>query len=1235
MKGCDSFSSWDETYVHFKHNTKDRTVLEVRTDGDLKEPWTWVRTQGKGRVFYTAWGHDQRTWSHSGFQTLLERGTRWACGQDLEGATTYIDRPTMTPFAADAKPFEYVPATIPFYPPGERWGTIREPVKQMQKPLPAAESLKHYTTPKDFEMRTFVTEEQLGGGKPIAMTWDERGRLWLALTWDYPNEMKREGEGRDKIVTCEDTKGNGVCDKVTVFAEKLSIPTSILRVHGGLLVHQAPHTLFLRDSKGDGHADVRQVLFSGWGIQDTHAGPSNLRYGFDNWIYGIVGYSGFNGTVAGERLRFGQGLYRFKLEMQDGKLSVTKLEFLRSTSNNSWGVGFNEDGELFGSTANGCPLVHLTIPNRYYEKVRGLSPGALQSITLDNHFEPVTDKIRQVDFHGGFTAAAGCTIYTARTYPPKYWNRTAFVSDPTGHLCATFVLEPHGTSYIARYGWNLCASRDEWAAPIDAQVGPDGNVWVLDWYNIIVQHNPTPPGYREGKGKAYEIDLRDKKYARVYRVVYTKAKHEPRMDLKDASAEVLNQTLHHDNLFWRLQAQRLLVESNPRIISGVILKQIMAGLQSDNPRIRLQALLNIANNRNDERNGPLIVSALKNPANLSDPALKDALTIAASVNDIQFLLAAVKEEDLPASAQPILNRAARQYASDMDRTKIGALLAALNESKSNTVFDAILSGLAAEIPGSAKSVEFSANEQQAVASLLTRVQGSTRARLLKIARSCGMAGLDAALAGIAKEMSLTMADAAKSDELRLEAAAQMLEFQPENDDVANQLLTVAAKASPKLAVGIFEALSNSKAKNLGPAIALKLKDLPPSVRPAALRILLARPESTKAFLDSVEKGELRFDLLALDQKTALASHPDKAISERAKKLLALGGGLPDPDRQKVIDQFSYVTKKTGDAGIGKKVFTQHCAKCHKHSGEGNTIGPELTGFAVHPKEHILIDVLDPSRSVEGNFKQYTAKLEDGRVISGLLASETKTTVELLDAENKRHALARSDIEQLKESPKSLMPEGFEKQMSAEDLTNLLEFLTQKGKYVPIPLDKVATIVSTKGMFFDGASTAERLVLADWKPREVKGVPFLFVDPQGEKQKNVILLYGPQGTQAPSMPKSATLPCNTAAKAIHFLSGVSGWGSPGGERGSVSMTVRFIYEDGKTEDHDLKNGIHFADYIRRVDVAESAFAFELRGRQQMRYLSVAPKRNAVIKSIELVKGPDRTAPIVMAVTIETP
>src|SRR5437879_10762632 len=171
------------------------------------------------------------------------------------------------------------------------------------------------------------------------------------------------------------------------------------------------------------------------------------------------------------------------------------------------------------------------------------------------------------------------------------------------------------------------------------------------------------------------------------------------------------------------------------------------------------------------------------------------------------------------------------------------------------------------------------------------------------------------------------------------------------------------------------------------------------------------------------------------------------------------------------------------------------------------------------------------------------------------------------------------------------------------------------------------------MFYSEDATGERLVFADWKPKAFDGVPFVLVDPQGDKAKNVVVLYSPKGTIPPKMPKSVKLPCNSAAKAIHLLGGVSGWGFPYSEKGSVSLIVRLHYEDGKTEDHELKNGEHLADYIRRVDVPGSKFAFALRA-QQIRYLAITPKREEKIKEIELVKGSDATAPVVMAVTVET-
>jgi len=1308
MKGFTSFKSWDETYVHTKHNPKDRTVLEVRAEGELKEPWTWVREQGKGKVFYTAWGHDQRTWGHAGFHNLLERGVRWACGQDPALAGSYVEpldtsKPEITKVAKDAKPFEYVDAKVPFYPArGGKGG----PLSKMQKPLSVEESLKHIVTPVDFEVKVFVTEKELGG-KPLAMAWDEQGRLYVSVTVDYPNDLQPAGRGNDKILLCEDTDGDGKCDKVTTFADKLSIATSVLPYAGGLIVHQAPVTLFLKDTNGDGKADVRQELFRGWSTGDTHAGPSNLHYGFDNWVYGAVGYAGFNGTVGGERHSFRQGFYRFRVEREQGAeaphspLKVTKLEFLRSTSNNTWGLCFDESGELFGSTANGCPLVHMPIPNRYYEKVRGLSPSVLQNIAADNHIEPITDKVRQVDWHGGFTAASNVSIYTARTYPREYWNRTAFISEPTGHLTATMTLKPNGTSFKADYGWNLVASDDEWVAPIDAQVGPDGHMWVIDWYSFIVQHNPTPAGFKNGKGNAYETELRDKTHGRIYRVVYKKAKDEKPFTLKGAKPEELVAALKHPNMTWRLHAQRLLVDRGNADVVPALTKLIEdktvdeTGLNAgavhalrayaalvrfddaDNKtavpvfravlhpsvavrrtalesaprteklfslpttlftneadaRVQLAAVLAVSEMPACDKGGQYTTGFYHNAARYSAPGLAVPLVAAATAHDRYFLFHAV---ELPGTSagESMLEAAAKSYASKGGDENLSAILSRLPGRASGAV---VVAGFAAGWPAG-KTAALTPEGEKAIGLLLAQLPAASRGRLLKLASTWGVKGIDAQLAEITKAAFATLADAKAKDADRVSAAQQVIEFQPDSDDTANKLLAaVTPESSAELANGIFEALSQSKAKGVGVAVVAKLKDLPPSARPAALRLVLAKTDSAKAFLDAVEKGTLRFDMLALDQRTALASHPDTGLADRAKKLLAQGGGLPSPDRQKVIEELKTALHKAGNVENGKKMFVAHCAKCHKHGTEGTTIGPDLTGFGVHPREELAIAILDPSRSVEGNFKLYRVTTADERTILGILGAQTGTTTEIIDAEAKKHAIAKSDIVSMKETDKSLMPEGFEKIMKPNELADLLEFLSQKGKFVPLELSKVATVVSTKDMFFDAGGTTERMIFPDWKPKVFEGVPFVLVDPAKDTVKNAIMLNGPQGKIPPLMPKSVSLPFNGKAKAIHLLSGVSGWGAldPATAQKTLSMIVRITYDDGKTEDHELRNGVHFADYIRRVDVPGSKFAFALRT-QQLRYLSVNPKRpDAVVKTIEFVKGTDRSAPIVMAVTVESP
>ncbi len=1189
----------------------------------------------------------------------------------------------------DVKPFKYVDAKIPFYPGGgPRKGDGKW--NKMQLPLPPEESMKHIVTPVGFRVELFAAEPDIVN--PICMAWDERGRLWIAESIDYPNDIQPPGKGRDRIKICEDTNNDGKADKFTIFADKLSIPTSLCFSNGGIIVHQAPQTLFLKDTDGDDRADVRKVLFEGWSTGDTHAGPSNLQYGLDNWLWGVVGYAGLRGKIGGENHRFQQGFYRFKA---DG----SKMEFIRSTNNNTWGLGFSEEGLVFGSTANGNPSVYMPLANRYYEQVRGWSAGQLGGIADSHLFKAVTNKVRQVDFHGGYTAAAGHALYTARTYPKEYWNRTAFVCGPTGHLVGTFVLREKGTAFTSSNLFNLFASDDEWTAPIMAEVGPDGHVWVIDWYNYIVQHNPTPVGFKRGKGNAYINPLRDKKHGRIYRVVYTKAKPLPPMSLANASPKKLVQTLRHPNMLWRKHAQRLLVErekldvlddlvtlagdqsvdeigQNPGVIHSLwtlrglasnkeaTLKLLAAAdraLKHKSPGVRRNALLVLPSSRGALRlifknklqkdpSPPVRMALLQvfskfrgnldcgmetknllmKAENHQDKWIRDAGVCAAAANSEYFLAGIIPyKKPFPKPVAQIVLRVAEHHARS--KPKSLSFLAFLQKTQGAEL---IIQGLAKGWPKEHK-IHLSEKASKNISELMAKVSPQTQSHLIHLAKNWGTKELERYTAEIVLLLQKQVADSKASDEARVKAAQQLITLRPEDNKVVMLILnSVTPRDSPQLVNGMIQALADSKSANAGASLVKKISQLTPGGKRTAIQVLLSRQSMTKALLQGLQKGQVRFSDLSLDQKQALNSHPSKSIASWAKNILAKGGGLPNPDRDRVLKSFLPFVKKKGDPIKGKLVFEQQCSKCHMHRGTGQQIGPDLTGMAVHSKEELLTQIIDPSRSVEGNFRIYTVMTSDGKIYNGLLAAESKTTLELIDTEAKKHVLQRNEIEELFASSKSLMPDGFEKQLSKQDMVNLLEFLTQRGKFVPLDLSKVATVVSTKGMFHSEESQAERLIFKDWSPKTFAGVPFHLVNPRGDRVPNVILMHGPLGKIPPKMPRKVSLPCNTSAKAIHFLSGVSGWGAKRPmNNGSVSLIVRLHYHEGDKEDHPLINGQHFADYIGRYDVPKSEFAFALR-RQQMRYLAIHPKRDAVIKKIELVKGNDRTAPIIMAVTVET-
>ncbi len=484
-----------------------------------------------------------------------------------------------------------------------------EPVK-LQAPLDPEDSIRYTQVPADFELQLFAAEPDVV--KPIYMAWDERGRAWVVEARDYPHGLLPEGEpGQSTIKICEDTDGDGRADKFTVFAEGLNLANALAFVDGGIIVAEARHMLFLKDTDGDDKADVREVILPGWGTGDTHATQSNLARGFDNWIYGAVGYSNFRGNIGGEDLQFGQGVFRFT---PDG----SALQFLHQFNNNTWGFGQNADGDIFGSTANGNPTFYGYLPayvlnptqpegrrggggggGGFRRGYRIGPPGAndapaeevnvrrlpsAKSMAPGMRMHPNTPNVRMVDNFGGYTAAAGHAFMVSDALPPRLQGK-ALVTEPTAKLIGIMDIERDGGGYSASDGFNLLASTDEWMSPIFADVGPDGAVWVIDFYSFIIQHNPTPNvrsagvEARTGSGGAYMTDdnLRDQSHGRIYRAVWKDGPRSSIKSLAGATTAELVAALDSGNQFWSLTAQRLIVDNKMTAAAPALKKRVRSG----------------------------------------------------------------------------------------------------------------------------------------------------------------------------------------------------------------------------------------------------------------------------------------------------------------------------------------------------------------------------------------------------------------------------------------------------------------------------------------------------------------------------------------------------------------------------------------------------------------------------------------------------------------------------------
>jgi putative membrane-bound dehydrogenase-like protein len=567
-----------------KYLSRFDAVVQVMPDGELgaaqQKMLDAFKSAGKGLLKYT------------------ERPMDAVLREAVLGAISRKAKGDWEASLASRPPLQRLPGEVPNY---ERRA---EPVKY-QAPLSPQNSLRYTQVPADFDLQLFAAEPDIV--KPIYIAWDERGRAWIAEARDYPHGLVAEGEpGQADIKICEDTDGDGKADKFTIFADKLNLPTSLVFADGGIIVSEARHMLFLKDTNGDDKADVREARLPGWGTGDTHAMQSNLGRGFDNWLYGAVGYSNFRGNVGGKELQFGQGVFRFKA---DG----SALEFLHQYNNNTWGFGLNAHGDVFGSTANGNPSFYGYLPAHTLSPTQpgfgrrgggGFRPGnrldsnnasetnapqirrlpSAKSLAPGMRMHPNTPNVRMVDNFGGYTAASGHAFMVSDALPARLQGK-ALVTEPTAKLIGIMDIQRDGGGYKALDGLNLLASTDEWMSPIFADVGPDGAIWVIDFYSFVIQHNPTPSiqsaGIQAmtGRGGAYktENDLRDQTHGRIYRLVWKDGPKSSIKSLANAEFSALVAALDSGNMFWSFTAQRLMVENKMTDAAPALKKRVRSG----------------------------------------------------------------------------------------------------------------------------------------------------------------------------------------------------------------------------------------------------------------------------------------------------------------------------------------------------------------------------------------------------------------------------------------------------------------------------------------------------------------------------------------------------------------------------------------------------------------------------------------------------------------------------------
>jgi putative membrane-bound dehydrogenase-like protein len=919
-------------------------------------------------------------------------------------------------------------------------------------PLSPKEALKTFTVAKGFRIELVAAEPDLLD--PVAMAFDEDGRIYVAEMIDYPL-----GPPAGRIMRFED-------GRATVFAEKIPYPTGVMPWRGGVLVTAAPDILFLKDTDGDGRADVREVVFTGFVEGNQQHRVNGLQFGLDNWIIGTNGDSGGNirrGNVDGPKISISGRDYRFRPDYSGFEGVAGRGQF--SNTFDDWGNRFIND--------NSNHIRHPVLPLKYLARNPNLAVAAVEEGISDHggssQVFPTSKLQERPNDHfaaGRFTSACSVTIYRGAAFGPEFQGN-AFTCEPVHNLVHRDVVVSKGASFVAKRGEEkseFLSSTDNWCRPVNLCGGPDGALYVLDMYRAVIEHPQWIPLEMQKR-----VNLRaGSDMGRMYRIVPDGWKPGPPPRMSKQSAAELVAHFENPNAWWRATAQRLLIERQDKSAVDPLRKMAAAA----SPLARLHALWTL------EGLGALedgtILAALKD----ADPGIREQglrlaeSRIAGSKAMAESILAMAGETSPRVRFQlaftlgylegpAALEMLAAIVIRDIDDkwTRLAAL------SSVKDLSSRLLSKIPADVldKGAPSTLDLvrqlgelagsSRDEAQIVEWLQALTVGSsapTRWRLVALsalgpAIRRGGLKLDALLtkSGTTEKIGEwkaglleTAVDSGREVADRV-SAMEMLSLMPLPEMASAMEKLLQPKEPPQVQVAAVRALGTDAAARLLDGWARYTAP----VRREVLAACLAKPGTTEGVVDRLEKGEIRVVELEPHQKEALLKHPSGGVRERVKKALA----SKSDDREQVIQEiWAKVEKLKGDPVAGEKVYMTSCSTCHRLNGQGYEVGASLSSVAGREKRALLTDILDPNRAVAPQYQVYLVKIPNARdPVSGIIAAETPTSITLRRANAEETVVLRRDILEIKAYTASLMPEGIEANVTAQNFADLLEFL-QRG-----------------------------------------------------------------------------------------------------------------------------------------------------------------------------------------------